>query len=300
MTEQQTYREFLLGISDPETERQIEEGILDGSIDPAFLRLAEDDLIDDYLFGWLSPEEQERFNSGLAFSPGRKQELAFAQALRRYANTDAASGVGASSLQLVRSPKKDSGWKAVAIIAIAACLIGAIAVGVENSRLQYGAQQARNAQDEINRLHSALVQEQVRRDQPATDQTPQPSEGAQAGSSSHGPGPVAALTLQPELTRGLERQMVLRAGAHSQVVWLQLEFPSALKGAFRQEMLTDAGERIWMEEFTAPAAAPITSNTIALPAALLVPGDYRIRLEEIDPGGSAQVIATYSFRFSRR
>ena len=68
----QSYRVFLLGMSDEDAERRIEEGILDGNVDPDDLRTAEDGLIDDYLFNQLSEEEQQNFDSHFLSSPERR------------------------------------------------------------------------------------------------------------------------------------------------------------------------------------------------------------------------------------
>ena len=56
-----TYRAFLLKMADAETETAIEEAILDGSIDLAYLGQIEEELIDDSLFGRLSDEESIHF-----------------------------------------------------------------------------------------------------------------------------------------------------------------------------------------------------------------------------------------------
>ena len=78
-------RAFLLGLSDPETEKNIEEGILDGSIATNDLWLIEEELIDDQVFGRLSAEEEKAFRAVFLTGQERKDKLSFSWALRKYA-----------------------------------------------------------------------------------------------------------------------------------------------------------------------------------------------------------------------
>lgn len=295
----QNYREFLLGTSDPEAERRIEEGILDGSIDPDLLRVEEDELIDDYLFGKLSQQERDRFNLHFLTSSERRERLAFAHSLMRYANAEQGRLEMTHSVVARKTLRWSAVWSTAALVALAASFVAAVLLGFQNSRLRNEVQQARSSQDEVNRLRSALAEEKVRQALPVPPSSTQSSPRSETGSLPAGTGPVATLDLQPGLTRGLQRQVILRLPAQARIVWIDLDFPDILRGSFREELISASGDRVWMQEFTAPTASPLTRNSIALPASVLSPGDYQIKLEEAESGGAFQTVGTYSFRVAR-
>jgi hypothetical protein len=76
-----TCRRFLLGIASEEEESRVEGAVLADELDASFLLDAEDGLIDDYLLGSLTHEEQEGFSTHFLSTEERRQRLAFASAL---------------------------------------------------------------------------------------------------------------------------------------------------------------------------------------------------------------------------
>src|SRR5438270_7969513 len=80
----QEIREYLLGGLPEEVLRPVEERLLpeDGFIEE--LRLAEEELIDDYVGGQLSPDERQMFEQHFLSAPERQRQLRFARALSLY------------------------------------------------------------------------------------------------------------------------------------------------------------------------------------------------------------------------
>src|ERR1700683_3570694 len=168
------YREFLLGMSDEDAETRIEEGILDASIDPEHLRMAEDELIDDDLFGRLSQDEQRNFDSHFLCSSERRERYAFARSLMDFANSQA---VGEEPFR--PAPLKQAfwslGWRTSAIAAMASALVVAILLGFQTARLRHEVNQAQNSMDEANRLQSVLAEKNQRLSHPTLPSSAHPS-----------------------------------------------------------------------------------------------------------------------------
>jgi len=77
-------KEYLLGSLSQEAQRRVEERIL---IEEGFfeeLLCGEDELVDQYIGGHLSPEERDRFERHFLSTEERHQKLKFGRALNRY------------------------------------------------------------------------------------------------------------------------------------------------------------------------------------------------------------------------
>jgi hypothetical protein len=82
--EQQTVREYLLGLAPEGDSAHVEEQLL---TDDAFyeeLLIAEDELIDQYLNAALSPTEHHSFETHFLAAPERHRKLSFARAFHKY------------------------------------------------------------------------------------------------------------------------------------------------------------------------------------------------------------------------
>src|ERR1700723_34749 len=77
-------REFMLGLSEQDSGAQVEDGIVNGTIDADQLHLVEDELIDDYLLGTLSPQEEQAFTAHFLRTHDRKQKVALARGLMQH------------------------------------------------------------------------------------------------------------------------------------------------------------------------------------------------------------------------
>jgi hypothetical protein len=81
-------RKFWLGQLSPEEQGRIEELAFEDSDTFIFLETVEDDLIDDFIQGELSPEEISRFEDHFLGLPGRRDNLEASRVLQRHLDTD--------------------------------------------------------------------------------------------------------------------------------------------------------------------------------------------------------------------
>jgi len=283
---EQNYREFLLGAANPETERRIEEGILDGSIDPDLLSMTEHDLIDDFAFGQLLPEERLQFAPRFLASPERRRKVGLTQLLISQA-VDVKP-------EVLRLPSRESrpalSWRTLAGFAAAACLVFAVLLGLQSVRLHKESQIAQSSKDELTRLRSVIAEEKAKGLSPFVPNSPaRETEGK----------PSARVLLQP-LTRDAQAEVVLRITAQDSVVSLSVAFPEQFGAKVRERLFkTGSSRAIWTQEFAVPGTAPIAGNVVSLPVSLLVPGNYELTLEEAESGHKYTMIETYPFRVTR-
>jgi hypothetical protein len=295
-----SYREFLLGISDEEAERLIEEAILAGAVDPDEIHLVEDDLVDDYLFGRLSPEEERGFTEHFLSTAERQQKLAFVRALMQYARKQP-SGENEKSQRASRPvpwPVSVS-WRITTAVALAASLILAGLLGHQLALLRREAQVARASQNEVLQLQAALAAVKGGSSQPGQTFNSLPPSSELQSRPASAPGGAPLLELAPGLTRGGQKAAQIHLSYGTRLVWINLQLPSSPSHSYREELIAESGERLWMQVFTTASSTGANTSTIALPAALLPSGDYLIRLEEASENGVFEETASYPFRVVR-
>lgn len=88
LADQEIIRSYLLGqMSEESQRRRVEERLLTDDKFFKELEMIEDEIIDQYVSGQLSPDEIRLFEDRFLATPERRQKLRFAQALRRYVVT---------------------------------------------------------------------------------------------------------------------------------------------------------------------------------------------------------------------
>jgi hypothetical protein len=309
----QKYRAFLLKMVDADIDAAIEEGILDGSIDPTHILQVEDELIDDSLFGRLSDEERVHFTTDFLCTPERNEKLAFAHAIKQY------SAQQSSPIQRVSVWKS---CKTFAAIPWSLPLAGTLACALlvagwlteRNLTLRSELALTSRENDEHRRIIASLRQEQERMQSPHIA-TPSQSSDAIHGQELHRiPGNMTGQTSQSgddlaelpvlKLSSGVSRSLaavpVLQIGREASMVKIRLELPFDLPGTVREELLDSAGKCIWTEQFSASdSIAPHGIRTIILPVALFSSSDYRLRVEAGTSGEESAARVEYLFRVRR-
>ena len=82
-------KRYLLGeLAEPE-QQELEQRLITSNEFFEELLVAEDELVDEYLHGKLSPREQEKFNSHFLCTPERREKLRFSRSLQRYVSANA-------------------------------------------------------------------------------------------------------------------------------------------------------------------------------------------------------------------
>lgn len=122
-------KRYLMGKLGEEDQREIGEGMITDDQYVVQMEILEDELIDDYLSGNLSPEEQYRFETHFLNPPSRQEKLQFAQALRRYVKNETKVGVAACASE-ARSPVSTQTPKSRPILSLAFKVAAGVAVVV--------------------------------------------------------------------------------------------------------------------------------------------------------------------------
>jgi hypothetical protein len=268
-TELERIKGYLLGQITEEDGSQVEARLL---VDQEFyeeLSIVEDELIDQYLSGKLSPADQQSFESYFVSSSERRQKVRFARALKKFVSVaDAQSqedGDTASSTVDSVEVKPDSPAATVTVFpsrkpifsyAIAAVILIAVCGGGWAIKMYLD--------------------------------------------SSTG-GRVLAIELIPApATRdGTEvKQFVLTSDISS--VQLQLRLPKNEYPSYEGALRDPSSRTILTSRNLKPQITDgVATVTMEAQADVLAPGDYRINLSGITPAGSPESIATFSFTIRR-
>jgi hypothetical protein len=289
---EQAIRAFLLGMSDPQTEATIEQGVLDGSILTDDLWMIEEELVDDHVFGRLSPEQETAFHRSFLTSAERKDKLSFSRALHKYAQEHASAAPARRRFFF--------GMNYRFALATGFALLGLVAAtaawfGIRDARLTRQLAQVTTAANEQQRLVASLIEEQKQR---ATQTNPAAAPPAPSTPASN-PSPEPGIQLRPGVRRGVESIPVLHIAGQPTVVRITLELAFQPAAGLREELLRANGQQIWSQELT--PAAPLASHgatVIYLPAQLLTPGDYQLRLKDLSAGPTDEG-DVYAFRVTR-
>lgn len=288
-------REYLLGMSDSEAEKTIEEGILSGSPAAEDLMLAEEDLIDDHVFGRLSAEEEAAFQANFCLSPERQTQLAFSRAMQKYILRKAPA-----------RPRLSFSIGALPRFALAAsfallCVVAAGAAWLEIRNVRLGKELAgvSRTSDEQQRL-LALLMEQEKQRAAQTGPAGTVAGGAAApGAAVSTPEVTPGIHLRPGVKRGIEPIPVLRVAGEAGAVRITLDLAFEPGDGLREELFHAGGARIWDQELS--SARPVVahgSTTVYVPSQLLSPGDYQIRVKDLS-GDASDEGDVYVFRVSR-
>lgn len=122
-------RQFLLGQLPPEEQGRIEELAFEDRDTFAFLESAEDDLIDEFIQGDLSADEEQQFKSHFLSQPGRRTNLEISRLLQLHFNRAAPVK---KRFSLVRWFREQNIWLQIPVTAAAAVGLAIFALLVSN------------------------------------------------------------------------------------------------------------------------------------------------------------------------
>ena len=288
-------RTFLLGMADPEAEKNIEEGILSGSLPSEDLVLIEEELIDDHVLGRLSREEEAAFQARFLTTTERRDKVAFSRAIRQYVlkHAPAPRRLGFSMGMIPRLALASS----FALLCIAT--ISAAWLEARNIRLGRELAGLTEVSNERQWLLASLMEKEKQRTALAEPSGAIPGSAAAQTKPAQNPAGAPAIQLRPGVKRGLQAIPVLRVAGETGAVQITLELAFKPADGLREELFHAGGERIWNQEL--PSAAPVVahgSTTVYLPSQLLTPGDYQIRVKDL-AGDASDEGDVYAFRVSR-
>jgi hypothetical protein len=266
---QKEIRQYLLGTLSPERAAELEERLLIDSEVYEELLIAEDELIDQFIEGRMSPAEREEVETHFLRAPERKKQLSFSRTLKSYvsANTSSRPEVSESWARTgapsPEPPKKRSfrdllfPRNPVFAFSLTAALVLIIVGGVWLA----------------NRLN----------------QTNQPQA-------------IWAVELTPGLQRDGGEITNLAIPANTDNIRLELDLADDQFQSYQVEVLDISGRSVMTGK---NLKAQTTSKgrrivPLEVKAALLSPGDYRAKLSALSAGGKVESLDTYPFKVLRK
>lgn len=299
-------RDYLLGeLSGPEQQRLEERLLVD---DDYFqqLQIVEGDLIDDYVSGELPVHERLKFDSHFLAAPERRQDLRFAQALRRYVS---ASGVEKTPAEVKDSPRRASllttFWASLrplnplvgfSLAAILVLVVGGFWLISRQSRQPSPTdvaqtQPTNNTQPQINNQAHTTQGLPGKSEQTQTPELPSKTEKRDSS--------VYAIALMTGSTRDVGETKRVKIPREAQSVELSIALDPGVDDyqSYQAVLQTSAGERIINKsglQATETSAGKTISWTI--PANLFKTEDYYLKLSGQNPDGQSESAGAYSFR----
>jgi hypothetical protein len=255
---------------------------------------AEDQLIDDYRRGRLSPDERERFEQRFLTLPDRRREVEFArllaesQAERRATDLPAPNVEPAphrqSLLGWLLAPRPVPGWAMAAASLIV--VIGVVWAATNASRLQARFEQSQASQTEQlqqAREERARAEEKLARLQAHAIPT----------------SAIIPLALAPGGSRSSGEGNTITPGAGTTLIELTLDAGSENYPSYRaalQRTADESAELLIYKQLEAKTTGTGKVVIVRLPAAILDTDDYLIKLEGIGPQDEPKIIGKYLFK----
>jgi len=265
---QKEIRQYLLGTLSPERAAELEERLLLDSEIYQELLIAEDELIDQFIGGEVSPAERDGVESHFLRDPERRKQLDFARILRSYVSANASpTPVSEPAAQTespaVETPKNRSFWSLFfpRNPALAFSLAGALALIIVGGVWL------------ANRLLNRTSRPQI----------------------------VWAVELTPGLQRDGGEIKSLAIPVNADTVRLELDLAEDQYQTYQAEVLdidgrsVTTGKNLKAETTNGRRIVPLD-----LEAALLSPGNYRAKLSGQSANGNIESLDTYPFKVLRR
>lgn len=322
-TEQNNLAErFLLGkLTEAETIK-IEEEYFGKNNHFENILIAENELIDAYVKGGLSPEDKKRFENRLLLNPKQRQRVEFAKTLVKYASSLPAAE------ELNSAPTKPK-WSSIFAeffsakpmlsysFAVAAFIIfgGALWLAINNNSSQFSQNSelasAPPAEIEIQKpsIETQFDEQKLLNEANAESAAPrlpkvnqsQPAPKSRTEQPKKSAAPVFSTIILPlGLTRGdttTTKSFVIPAKAN--FVNMRLKFEEGNFASYFALLEIVEGQRIWSGKITKP---PKNENvvTATVPARLLQKADYIITLKGLTNDGAYELVSDSSFKVDRR
>jgi hypothetical protein len=309
-------KKYLLGeLAEPE-QRDIEQRLMTSNEYFEELLVAEDELVDEYLNGTLSPHEREKFDNHFLCTPERQDKLRFARSLQRYVSIHAERPqkiwAWPLSLSFLRASYVIRGWSMAT--ALLMMVVGGSWLSVRTQLIQHGIEQARKQQvapavrqeelrQQVAQLHERndeLTRELEQREK-QSNALEQELAALKTPKSHQSAASVLAFALIPGGVRsvGQMNKVAIPPG----VKWVQLELSLDMGDHMRyQVVLQNAqGEEIWSESAQRTRLREVSEGiALALPAGLLSRGYYVLKLSGVDTQGKLEGIETYRFSVEKK
>ncbi|HKR11569.1 MAG TPA: hypothetical protein VJT15_05915 [Pyrinomonadaceae bacterium] len=264
-------RQYLLGeLAEPEQE-QLEQRVI---TDPDYkeeVLITEEELLEEYVNGTLSPRELELFTKVYSSSPARRRKVKIAQALNKYAAKqavvvqpmDAKRRSSKSLFDLFSAKTRFHQFSIAALIVVA--VGGAILTYwliTHEWRANYNTLLA------LNQAGSEILQPN---------------------------GSVVSVSLPPLLFRGAGERKNINVTKETETIQLRLPDPSGGTSAFRAVLKhSDGSEVFTLDDLRARQIDQHSVLVLQIPVTMLKPPpDYQLEISEKRPDGTYENVAAY-------
>jgi hypothetical protein len=312
---------YLLGDLPEDQHVEIEDRAFADKEYLALVTAVENDLIDEYVRHELSEQDRQKFEGRFLASAERRKRVEFAKAfarvpvaLERTVISEPAKWTWRDSLYAFFVGLNPAVKFAMVGVALFFVMDGVWLLAetmrlrsqltqlqtqnqTRQSELQQQVEAERRRNEELN---AQLTQEKQQREQ-SDESLRQLSETAD--DTTPAPQPViASLTLLPGLARGGSEKSSLRLADDTRLVRLQIGIdPDEPYKTFAVDLRTSSGRQVWTREnLTARTRSRASAITLTLPASVLKPGDYELRLSTRQKGGATEDIGFYYFNVTKR
>jgi anti-sigma factor RsiW len=301
-TSDRTLRRYLLGQLSDEEQSSVEQRFFTDDDYFQQVELAEDDLIEAYDRGELSPAERGRFESHFLSTPERRRRLQLTRTLRGVFGPPTVVPVPSRRWWTIPTTAGMSGWMAAAAsLAVAVLLSGYLGLQLSKQSRQFeqqlAARDTRIQQLENEMRTQASKLPPTRLQEPATAPTqsiPQPRTA------------LLSFILTPSLVMRGEttRTSTLLVPSDSTPVELNLEVelePEQDYASYRVILENPQRAQVWARDGLRPVRRGAARTiVVSLPAGLLQPEQYRVKMFGRRPPDVMEEVDEYVFRVARR
>jgi hypothetical protein len=288
------------------------------------IAIAEDELIDAYVRGQLSPDDRERFEKSLVSSERLVERVQFARVL--------SNSMSSGALPLVVEKHGRAWWRAIFApsftdrpafrMALAAgglaVLVGTVALVVERRQLrnesrlldteraaleQQKQELARRISDQQSRtdqLVAELQNERAARDKLNQELQVTRDQIAKTRQPPAVPA-IASILLFPGLSRGADERNELVVPAGAATIQLKLALDTDDYNRYRISIRSADGREAWsQDQLRAQGPRPARIILSHIPSNRMMTGDYVVNVSGRTSSGSYDSVADYAFRLSKK
>jgi hypothetical protein len=313
-------RQFLLGKLSEEESLKIEEDYFTGKNLFEDILEAENDLIDDYAMGKLSPEDKIRFERRLLLNPKQRRRLEFAETLVEYASDQPLAGeskfsAGNSSWISIFSQLFSNKSVLSLSFSVAALIVfgGGIWLVLDKSDSE---------SERVDKIAVSQSQEPSRSESPQTtiatkntgeiaDSKPHTAASPQKNvqsqpepqtkqekTSRKQPPVIYSLILSPGLTRDSGTSQRFTVPAKTDFINMRLKFEERGFSSYSAVLETVEGRQVWSGS-KLKARKDEKFVTFQIPSKLLKKSDYILTLKGLKNDGIYENIEDYTFTVYR-
>lgn len=318
-------RRYLLGSVSDEERQEIERWML---MDGAFfdqLCALEEELVDEYVFDRLSPEDRDKFQKSFLSNPEGVEQIQFATNLRTAARSTPPAQIPASLnvagpasrrpgvLPYLRPKVSVSRYAFAAMAAV--CFLIIISMAIVLGRLQTQLNQMRLQQPlstvqeqelqeqlDAEKARNAELAEELRRDEARRAELEQQLARLNRSDKDRPEQfTVASLVLMPGRVRGGPGSRNLVIGPGISRAQLQLILTRNGYALYQATLKTVDGREIWSKTSLEPLRRMGRDMVqVSLPVEILSTGDFSLSLQGAGANGNYEEVGTYYFSVTKK